>query len=221
MNLSNVYDEILADPKFSKLFYRQLKPLLNEPILECACGSGDLLIEIQKDFYATGLDLDQQMLELAKKKGAKNLVLGDMLDLSPFKNLNTVLCVGDSLNYLIEKESVEKFFNEVYSSLNPGGRFIFDMHTINRLQEFKEPFIEEANMGDYQYQWSIISEQDIISHQFIFYINDDTIKQNILQRVYQVELIVELLNLAGFKQIETSIDQDQEKVLVMTKKEAL
>ena len=179
------------------------------------------MIEIQKDFHATGLDLDQQMLELAKKKGAKNLVLGDMLDLSPFKNLNTILCVGDSLNYLIEKESVEKFFNEVYSSLNPGGRFIFDMHTINRLQEFKEPFIEEANMGDYQYQWSIISEQDIISHQFIFYINDDTIKQNILQRVYQVELIVELLNLAGFKQIETSIDQDQEKVLVMTKKEAL
>ncbi len=221
MNLSLVYDEILADPQFSKTFYQTLKPFLKEPLLECACGSGDLLIEIQKDFQAMGLDLDSQMLELAQKKGATDLIQGDMLDLSQFKELNTVICVGDSLNYLIDKERVEKFFKEVYSSLNVGGHFIFDMHTINRLQEFKEPFIEEANMGEYQYQWSIISEQDYISHQFIFYINDDTIKQNILQRVYQVELIVELLHLAGFKQIETSIDQDQEKVLVMTKKEAL
>lgn len=221
MNLSKVYDDILADPDLSKELYESIKPRLSSPILECACGSGDLLKLIQKDFEATGLDLDDQMLELAKEKGCNNLVQGNMLDLSELPIFSTILCLGDSLNYLLTLDDVNKFFKEVHNHLNQEGQFIFDMHTQDRLDEFKEPFIEEANMKDYQYQWTINSDEDYLVHQFVFYRNDETMIENVIQRVYSLDDIIKPLETIGFKKITHIMDENHEKIQILAEKEEI
>lgn len=221
MNLSKVYDEILADPNLSEELYERLKPELSSPILECACGSGDLLKLIQKDFEATGLDLDAQMLELAKEKGCINLVQGNMLELKNLPIFNTILCLGDSLNYLLTLDDVNKFFLEVYNHLNEDGQFIFDMHTQDRLVEFKDPYIEEANMKDYQYQWTINSDEDYLIHQFVFYRNDETIIENVIQRVYSLDELINSLKINGFKEITYKMDENHEKIQFLAKKEEI
>lgn len=219
MNLSQVYDDILADPEATQQIYAEIKPFLNSPILECACGSGDLLLHLQKEFQAFGLDLDKQMLELAAQKGCINLICGDMLDLSSLNKNNTILCLGDSLNYLLDKETIQQFFEQVYLNLNAGGTFIFDMHSMHRLEEFLDPFIEEANMGHYQYQWTIVTQDDYLAHQFVFFIQDETMIQTINQRVYQPGFIRELLSEIGFTQIIEAEDENKEKVLFRCMKE--
>lgn len=220
MKLSQVYDDILSNPEITAEIYDYIKTDLCEPILECACGSGDLLQLIQKDFKeAYGLDLDQEMINLAKQKGVKNLVCQSMLDLSQFNAMNTILCFGDSLNYLLDDKDVERFLNEVYNSLNLEGLFYFDMHTTDRLKEFEEEYFEEFDMGEYQYQWRILSQGEHLHHQFVFYTPHDTIVENIVQRVYSKDLILTLLKSVGFKKIDVSTDEDKEKFYVKAYKE--
>lgn len=222
MNLSQVYDHILSDPELTFELYQKMKSDLKSPILECACGSGDLLKCIQADFdNCVGIDLDLDMLTLAKNKGVKNTYLQNMLDLSNFRGFNTILCVGDSLNYLLEVNDIKTFFKEVYQSLNNSGLFLFDMHSLDRLKEFEEEYIEEADMLDYQYQWTILTQGDYLSHQFVFFSVDDTIKQNIIQRVYPLDLILESLTEVGFRNIHHQLDDDKEKITIKARKEEL
>lgn len=220
MKISQRYDEILSDLKATQDLYNKIKPDLQEPILECACGSGDLLLLIQEDFLATGIDIDQDMLQLAKDKGCQNLVLKDMTQLDYNKDYSTVLCFGDSLNYLNEKQ-IPDFFSGVYESLIDDGLLIVDMHHLQRLNEFKEPYIEEADMGSYQYQWTIQSDQNQLHHQFVFYQDNDTMIDTVVQTVFTPKFIKQQLRNSGFRIGKEEVDSDFEKVTYWCHKEAI
>lgn len=220
MKISQRYDEILSDLKATQELYNKIKPDLQEPILECACGSGDLLLLIQEDLLATGIDFDKDMLQLAKDKGCQNLFLKDMTQLDFNKDYKTVLCFGDSLNYLNEKQ-IPDFFRGVYESLMDDGLFIVDMHHLERLNEFKEPYIEEADMGSYQYQWTIQSDQNQLHHQFVFYQDNDTMIDTVVQTVFTPKFIKQHLQNSGFRIGKEEVDSDFEKVTYWCHKEAI
>lgn len=218
MRLSQVYDDILSDFESTEIFYQQIKKDLQEPILECACGSGDLLQLMQHDFSdVLGLDADAEMLNLAQEKGCHSLIHMNMLELDSLQSFKTIICVGDSLNYL-NLEQVEMFFKAAYSNLEVGGLLIFDMHHTSRLAEFEEPFIEEADMGDYQYQWSIVSSDSQLFHHFVFYLDDDTMSETIVQTVFDEDKIEQIIKNLGFYKQAKQIDEDLEKITYIYKK---
>lgn len=220
MKLSQVYDEILADVESTRILANKLDKDLQEPILECACGSGDLLSILQKKYLAFGIDIDQEMLTLAKEKGCRNLILKDMTQIDFFNSFKTILCLGDSINYLTI-EQVDLFFQNVKNALTEEGIFIFDTHHIERLSEFQNPFIEEVDMNDYQYQWTIQTIDDQLFHQFVFYIEDDTIIERIVQTVFTEKEIEQRCKTNGLIIIKKEIDDDKEKVMYWCKKEAI
>jgi SAM-dependent methyltransferase len=220
VKISQVYDEILADFDSTLELYKKIEPDLNEPILECACGSGDLLYVLQQKYLSFGLDNDPEMLKLAKLKGCRNLIMMDMTKLEFKQTFETILCFGDSINYL-SKDDLLSFFAGVKKSLSNHGLFIFDIHHISRLQEFEDPYIEEADMGEYQYQWMIQTYENQLVHQFVFYIQDDTIVETVMQTVYSEQEIEEILASIGLVITNKSTDEDLEKVMYWCKKEGL
>lgn len=194
--LSQVYDEILGD-KEGTLQYADFinRYRVKGPLLECACGSGDLLSLLsQSDDDVIGIDLDEQMIQVAKKKYSLNVQKQNMLDLSGLNNFSTIVCVGDSLNYLSSIEDVRTFFSEVFDHLTQDGVFIFDTHTLDRLVEFQEEYIEEGFFSLGQYQWSILSSNQHLVHRFVFYLDDQIHIENVIQQVYNPRVIIELLN---------------------------
>ena len=99
--------------------------------------------------------------------------------------------------------------------------FIFDIHHISRLQEFEDPYIEEADMGEYQYQWMIQTYENQLVHQFVFYIQDYTIVETVIQTVYSEQEIEDILASIGLVITNKSTDEDLEKVMYWCKKEGL
>ena len=102
-NISSKYDilnHLLSfgiDIYWRKKFVNNLNIKNNDTILDMACGTGDVGLEIIKHFQVqlTNIDISQKMLDIAKKKAQS-------------RKLNNITFIqGDAENIPLENESVE------------------------------------------------------------------------------------------------------------------
>jgi ubiquinone/menaquinone biosynthesis C-methylase UbiE len=139
-NFAKVYDTVMKDMPYSE-WIRYLEDLLikfgpaRKEILDVACGTGTMLIKLAKKGYnCTGIDFSEEMLKIARKKaGSASLkikfIRQDMKNLKVKRKIPIVTCMYDSINYLLEKKEIKSFLRGVYSLLDNGGIFVFDMNT--------------------------------------------------------------------------------------------
>ena len=113
----------------------QKKP---ELVLDVACGTGSLTLELKKRGYdMTGLDLSADMLAAAAaKKNTKDILWlnQDMASFELYGTVDAAVCCFDSLNYLTEPGEVKKCFASVHNYLNPGGLFVFDVNSKHKFE---------------------------------------------------------------------------------------
>lgn len=100
-----------------------------DKILDAACGTGDLALMFAEKYSGEifALDLNEKMLEIARKKSAAadlkgvNFVRGDILSL-PFANdFFDVVSVGFGLRNV---GNLSKALSEIRRVLKPGGKFL-------------------------------------------------------------------------------------------------
>ena len=180
-------------------------------ILELAAGSGAISEALVKRGFALTLsDLSTDMLLEAEKKfgNALEYHVLDMRDFRVSEPYDTVICYNDSLNYLTEDEELTQCFSCVNQALKTGGVFLFDMHSTLRLEEFSEEYIEEGEVADAQYQWTIEAEDDMLCHHITFWKENDVFSEEHIQRIYSLDTITEMLEKSGFScQIYGDFDQ--------------
>lgn len=103
--------------------------------LDLACGTGSLTVELaQRGIDIYGVDGSSSMLTVAQQKAAESntpllFLCQQMQELDLFGTVDTVLCMLDSINHLIEEADVIQVFSRVSLFLNPGGYFVFDVNT--------------------------------------------------------------------------------------------
>lgn len=111
-------------------------------ILELGTGAGDLGIRLARlGFRLTGLDNSEEMLTLAEQQMADQgvrfpLIQADMEELEDFPTYDGVISFCDSICYLSDAQAFEALFKEVYEHLNENGKFLFDVHSPQKLAEF-------------------------------------------------------------------------------------
>ncbi len=113
-------------------------------------------------------DLSSEMIEMAKKKKDAHLVDFSVHDMTEPLDVKAdcVLCLCDSMNYLIDEKDFKQVLHNAYMNLNEGGTFIFDVHSLDRLKEFEDEFYEEGMIDGCGYEWSIESHEDCIYQSF-------------------------------------------------------
>ncbi|MEG2685386.1 MAG: class I SAM-dependent methyltransferase, partial [Erysipelotrichaceae bacterium] len=158
----------------------------------------------------------KEMINLAKDKlnGTEiKLYEFNMINIEIDKHYDNIICFCDSINYLETENEVEQMFKSVYKHLNKHGVFMFDIHSIDRLDEFKDEFFEEGLIGTNSYEWSITTMDDSLYHQFVFY-NEDGIPtvENQIQRVYDIKFIEDVLVECGFS-YKTYTDFDKKGIV--------
>lgn len=111
-------------------------------VLDLACGTGTVTrLLAQRGCRVVGVDLAPAMLEAARlKTQAQGLsipfVQQDAADLDlPGQSFDSVICLFDSLNYLLDASRLQQAFVRVFAHLRPGGTFIFDVNTEYALAE--------------------------------------------------------------------------------------
>lgn len=214
--LAKYYDSLLQDEESLSLWLKHIEEKPFKTILELASGSGVMAgILESKGYDVIASDLSNEMKEVSKTNFKGDYRIINMIDYNLDKKFDLVLCICDSINYL-EEEELDSFFKCAYNHLNDNGRLIFDMHHKERLNEFKEEYIEEGYVDDVAYQWTILSD-DIdkhISEHFTFYTENGMIQEHHTQNVFDIELIKDKLN----KYFDVKVYNDfieNEKVLVV------
>lgn len=208
-SLANYYDALVKDDEATLKWCNFVeKNAKGKKVLELACGSGEISNELLKrgyDILAT--DISESMLSKLKQKYP--YIKTKQLDMNDFKlddKFDTIICFCDSINYLSDYRLM---FRNVYDSLVTGGIFMFDMHSQDRLEEFKEMFIEEGYILNVPYQWTIISNENMIHQHFAFYQEDGIIQEQHVQYVFKPQEVIDELKKLNFKiKIYTDFDQE-------------
>ncbi len=114
-------------------FYKRQLSLYGQPVLELACGTGRLTIPLAEDgAEITGLDISQEMLELAKMKAQERhlripFVRGDIRAFDLGRKFNFIFIPAQSLSHLHEREELEACFACVRRHLAEEGRFLIEL----------------------------------------------------------------------------------------------
>ena len=213
--LAQIYDifqDNVAYEDWAGYLIQQLKKrgIRDGIVLDLGCGTGtmtELLADAGYDMI--GIDNSAEMLQEANEKRIESghsilYLLQDMEEFELYGTVRAVVSVCDSLNYILEEESLLTVFRLVNNYLDPGGVFIFDMNTPYKYEQI----IGSATIAENREEGSFIWENDYDADSGIntydltlFLPREDGLyeKEEELhyQRAYPDEKIRELLDKAG------------------------
>lgn len=96
-------------------------------LLDVACGTGKHLEYLANVFDCTGVDLDDEMLAVAKERvPAVTLHAGDMCDFVLGTQFDVVTCLFSSIGYTKTVEHMERAVASMASHVLPGGILIVE-----------------------------------------------------------------------------------------------
>lgn len=133
------YDELYQDKDYHQecRFIRQVLETYGDgevtSILDLGCGTGShALILADIGYQVTGVDLAEDMLEMAKRKAREqvkkiNFQQGDIRYLELDQSFDAGLAMFTVLGYQITNQDVDNAIRSVRKHLNPGGLFICDV----------------------------------------------------------------------------------------------
>ncbi|MBI2297569.1 MAG: class I SAM-dependent methyltransferase, partial [Armatimonadetes bacterium] len=127
------------------------------PLLDLACGTGSVGLELaRRGCRVVGADRSASMLAEGRRKArAARLpvlfVRQDMRALGLAAAFDRVVCLFDSLNYLLEPAGLAAAFRGVAASLRPGGLFIFDLNTERALAD--DLFTRDEPNAEVPHRW--------------------------------------------------------------------
>lgn len=180
-------------------------------ILELACGTGTLaLILAERGYQVTGVDRSSAMVDVARKKAARTqravaFVQADMTTLPVEGQFDAILCLYDSINYLLDLNTMQRTLEGVRPRLRPGGLFVFDACTeVNSRRHFNHHTEKEATS-----RFSYLRRSEYRVHDRI-QVNEfwlllkrngrfDEYYECHEQRIYPIAQIIETVHAAGFE----------------------
>ena len=220
---AKVYDAIMDDSLYDQwtdFSLRHLPVGKKAPkLLELACGTGIQSMRFaQAGFEVTGFDLSQDMLDLAQKRSQAAgwdipFIQGNMLDLSELGTFDMVTCYSDSLCYMEDEVDVGDVLLQVYQHLNPGGVFIFDVHSTYQTDQVFPGYSYHENAQEFAMVWDTYADAapHSVVHELTFFIQEtdgrfaryDEIHE---ERTYEQLTYEVLLEEAGFETVKVYAD---------------
>lgn len=147
---AEVYDKLTDNVEYKKRaefivsLFNRFKVPAGASVLDLACGTGSLTVELAKTGYdMIGVDSSCEMLAQAQEKMYENginmlLLCQDMPRLDLYGTVDAAVCTLDSLNHLECVEDIRKTIAKVGLFMNHGGIFVFDVNTIYKHRKILE-----------------------------------------------------------------------------------
>ncbi|MBO0996505.1 methyltransferase domain-containing protein [Bacillus sp. SD075] len=232
-----VYDELMKDAPYEKwlmILTAKLEQygIGGRKVLDLACGTGEMTVELARHgFEVTGVDLSDEMLLVANEKAVKfglsiPLFQQNMAELEGLGQFDCVTIFCDSLNYLRNEEDIVKTFSRVHEHLKDGGLFLFDIHSIYKMEEIFRDNTFAVNGEEVSYIWDCFQGKEpySVEHDLSFFVRDDEsglydrFDELHYQRTYPVEQYKKWLEQAGFTVSEIMADLEEAPLATETER---
>lgn len=212
-SFAGMYDRYMAHVTYQKwvdfLIHRYIAQFDRMPksIAEIACGTANISnLFAKQNYHVIAFDKSPEMLDIARDKNQMlNLFQADMTNFKFKQNIDLLILLFDSINYLNSKEEILNLFACVKKSLQKSSLFIFDISTIYNSREHFDNFInlEENNQTFFvhradhlAYKKKQMNRLNIFSKAFLGYRREDETHQ---QKVWRANELVELIKKANLK----------------------
>ena len=154
-NLAASYDRLTNDVDYEATveFYMEIlrrEGIAPRTVVDLACGTGSVTeILARKGYRVTGVDMSEEMLTEAAMK-TMDMEQPPVYSCQLLQNLrlprgvDMAVCALDSLDYILDPEDCKEAIRRAYKALNPGGIFIFDVNTPEKLRAMDDQvFLDE------------------------------------------------------------------------------
>ena len=221
--LAASYDRLTEDVDYAAVvdFYRllwQREKLSPRTAVDLACGTGSVTVLLaQEGLQVVGVDMSLDMLCQADQKaeGMANrplFVCQKLQRLHLPKGVDLAVCALDSLDYITNPDHCREAIRRVYKTLNPGGCFIFDVNTPEKLRAMDgQIFLDEDDdvycvwRGEFDEQTNICTYgMDIFQRQGDAWRRSSELHE---EYAYSRQQLTEYLKEAGFTHIEVFGDR--------------
>ena len=154
-NLAVSYDRLTNDVDYEATvaFYDEIlkrEGLKPRTCVDLACGTGSVTaILAKKGLRVIGVDLSEEMLTVAQQKAMElenmpRFICQPLQELWLPRGVDMAVCALDSLDYITDPDDCAEAIRRVYKALNPGGIFIFDVNTPEKLRAMDgQVFLDE------------------------------------------------------------------------------
>ncbi len=220
------YDRLTNDVNYEATvdFYRRIlsrEGVRPRTAVDLACGTGSVAAILARDgLEVTGVDLSEEMLTVACEKTMElphppRFVKQPLQRLHLPRGVDLAVCALDSLDYITEPEECKEAIRRVYKALNPGGIFIFDVNTPEKLRAMDgQVFLDEDDdvycvwRGEFDEQTNICSYgMDLFQRQGNLWTRSF---EEHREYAYSAEQLVGYLKNAGFNRIRVYGDGKME-----------
>lgn len=225
-----LYDEFMEDVPYEE-WADLLSSLLEaygtniKTVLDLGCGTGTLTMLLDdKGYEVMGVDYSEDMLAVAYEKTHASdkdilFVNQDMRELELPQKVDSIVCVCDSINYMITDEDIEATLSRVYDSLKKDGLFIFDFNTVYKYETVIGDTTIAENREDCSFIWeNYYSSEDRINEYDVTFFTRVSEEEDIfrrfeethIQRGYELEEMKGFVNASGLK-VVTALDENTKK----------
>lgn len=180
-------------------------------VLDLGCGTGKMTrLLAQAGYDMIGVDGSGEMLSVAREQeteGSGILYLNqDMREFELYGTVRAVVCICDTMNYILEQEDLRKVFRLVNNYLDPGGIFIFDMNTLYKYREVlgERTICENRPEGSFIWENYFDEEDRINEYDLTLFIREEDgryrkYEETHFQRGYDMEQVEKLLEESGLQ----------------------
>ena len=182
-------------------------------ICELGCGTGEITERLADAGYdMIGIDNSYEMLEVANEKkldtGHESILylMQDMREFELFGTVNAIVCVCDSINYLMELADITHVFRLANNYLESKGIFICDFKTRHYFKDVVADSTIAEDRDDVSFIWDNYYDEETRNNEYdlaVFIKNEDEsfirYEENHFQHGFYMEEVLEAAETAGLE----------------------
>ena len=220
--LAESYDRLTNDVDYGTIvaFYHEIlkkEGLKPKSAVDLACGTGSVaLLLAEMGYRVTAVDMSEEMLTVALQRAMEQenmpmFVCQKLQQLYLPKAVDMAVCALDGLDYILDPADCKEAIRRVYKALNPGGIFIFDVNTPEKLRAMDgQVFLDEDDDVYCVWRGEFDEETNICSYGMdLFQRSGDVWHRSFEEHreyAYTAQQLTEYLKAAGFTHIRIYAD---------------
>ena len=221
--LASSYDRLTNDVDYGAVirFTEQLlarEGVQPRSVADLACGTGSTTrILALRGYETTAVDLSEDMLTeaMAKCSDLERLPLfihQGLQELKLARAVDLAVCYLDSLDYILDPADCAEAIRRTFLALNPGGTFIFDVNTPEKLRAMDgQVFLDEDDDVYCVWRGEFDAQTNICSYGMDLFQREGEMWRRTFEEhqeyAYSIPQLTEFLRNAGFRSIEVFADK--------------